>query len=80
MAGLLIDAASRLHLRAASTVLTVASQKVFPSKIDVVTLVLYRVHRMTNTNDASANNGRCGLCLEFFRRKGTKPILQVTVT
>jgi len=37
-------------------ILTVASQKVFPSKIDVVTWHC-RIHGMTNTNSVSAKNG-----------------------
>jgi hypothetical protein len=43
---------SSVKLVSLITVLAVASQKVFPSKIDVVTWYC-RVHRMTNTNGVS---------------------------
>jgi hypothetical protein len=57
------------------------SQKVFPSKIDVVTWYLYRrVHGMTNTNVLALKIADVVCAQNSFRRKGTKPILQVTVS
>jgi len=57
------------------TILTAVGQKVFP-----LTDLYYRVHGMTNTHIINSKKWLMWSVLRiFFRRKGTKPILQVTV-